>query len=225
MGTMQVGDRVMCISHEDAQAIHVYGSGVYEGEHPIGAEARGPLASMLRAQGGSNPRIKLDNGQTIWGCECWFGPIAEVAERLGGAQAAGKRICTGHDIDQVRVLYEGRHRRESFLNEMTMVAAKAWERDVAQAMDAISAALHGRPEHTVSVELVSAFLRTALSDGDADSGMRDLIRPYAERYLDQHASELAALGLDRETVLSGRALDGTLHEDLAVDTSGSPLVS
>lgn len=56
------GIRVYAIRDMDGSTIHLFGFGVYEGDFFNGAV------------GGSNPRIKLDNGQIVWGAECWWGP-------------------------------------------------------------------------------------------------------------------------------------------------------
>ena len=61
----KVGDRVTAVmaANKDTKTMRVFGSGVYDGDflHNVwGAEVL-------------NPRITLDNGKTVWGCECWWG--------------------------------------------------------------------------------------------------------------------------------------------------------
>lgn len=49
------------------------------------------LAAHILSGGGSisrNPRIRLDSGDILWGCECWWGPADEFvangyAEKFG----------------------------------------------------------------------------------------------------------------------------------------------
>jgi hypothetical protein len=56
------GDRVGAILRSDAEGkkIYIYGYGVYEGDF---------FVSGLLCP---NPRIKLDNGKTVWGYQCWW---------------------------------------------------------------------------------------------------------------------------------------------------------
>jgi len=65
----KVGQRVGALSHTDKKTSYLFGFGVYEGDHipPDGIGSGIP-----------NPRIKLDNGKTVYGCECWWGSEAEI---------------------------------------------------------------------------------------------------------------------------------------------------
>ncbi len=58
----EVGSRVGAIRNEDGETVFIYGYGVFEGRK----ECPG-LGGM------PNPFIRLDNGKTVWGCECWWG--------------------------------------------------------------------------------------------------------------------------------------------------------
>ncbi len=70
-----VGDRVGAIRDAKGDTANVYGFGVYEGEHPM------TIASGSEALVIPNPRIKLDNGKTIWGFQCWWGPEDAIKAR------------------------------------------------------------------------------------------------------------------------------------------------
>lgn len=62
----ETGDQVLII--EDCRDGHVATgqTGTYEGMHP-------------HPDGGwENPRIRLENGTAIWGCECWWTPIEKA---------------------------------------------------------------------------------------------------------------------------------------------------
>lgn len=63
------GDRVIAILSYDDQAGKVYsfGSGTYEGKFPL------PEWALGYNFGQENPKITLDNGDVVWGCECWWG--------------------------------------------------------------------------------------------------------------------------------------------------------
>lgn len=39
-----------------------------------------------------NPCLELDNGDTVWGMECWWGPEEEIRARLAAWERAGARI-------------------------------------------------------------------------------------------------------------------------------------
>lgn len=43
----------------------------------------GFLAEMVVELGHKNPKIKLDTGEVVWGCECWWGPTTEEKVAAG----------------------------------------------------------------------------------------------------------------------------------------------
>ena len=70
--TVKVGDRVgaICGRRKDG-VVDFYGYGTYAGEHvPVGAV--GFIADAIIGTGIKNPRIDLDDGAVVWGCECWW---------------------------------------------------------------------------------------------------------------------------------------------------------
>jgi len=72
----KIGERVVAISHSDDETIWLFGFGVYEGDF-VPEEVGGPLGvlgEMCREMNRGNPRIRLDNGKVIYGCECWWIP-------------------------------------------------------------------------------------------------------------------------------------------------------
>lgn len=76
------GDRVYAIRNTDdaTKTVHLYGYGVYEGDY-LPDSAGGNTAETVHVQGGDNPRIKLDSGKIVWGCECWWGPEQDFKSR------------------------------------------------------------------------------------------------------------------------------------------------
>jgi len=56
--------------------IKYYGHGVYAGDFKLP-----PTVGGFNF-GQENPRIDLDNGETVWGCECWWGPEEKFLERF-----------------------------------------------------------------------------------------------------------------------------------------------
>ncbi|MCP9209629.1 hypothetical protein [Streptomyces cucumeris] len=60
---------------------------VMEGLASLAREHAKPLeqrARELLAQMDLNPRLDLDNGSTVWGCQCWWMPEGMFAEFTGG---------------------------------------------------------------------------------------------------------------------------------------------
>jgi hypothetical protein len=80
MPSAQIGDRVMALRSADnnAKKVFVYGSGVYEGEQLFEHN------EGLKAAGFKNPCIRLDDGNTVYGMECWWGPEEAVKNRFEG---------------------------------------------------------------------------------------------------------------------------------------------
>lgn len=75
---MKKGDRVLAFAGRNSSgAIESFGSGVYEGEEVPPEGVIGPFGEMTTP----NPKILLDTGEVVWGCECWWGPEDKVKER------------------------------------------------------------------------------------------------------------------------------------------------
>jgi len=62
-----VGTRVFAVRDCTKEELNIFGFGIYDGdfEHPY--------AKRYDAPGLTNPRITLDNGSIVWGCQCWWG--------------------------------------------------------------------------------------------------------------------------------------------------------
>lgn len=67
------GMRVGAIQAIDADCVRFFGFGVYDGMLPVPDNP-----------GWFNPRITLDNGNTVWGYECWWGTESEIWAAIGG---------------------------------------------------------------------------------------------------------------------------------------------
>jgi len=103
----KIGDRVGAILGTDKgdEVIDFLGYGNYDGEHaPV--EAVGFMADCINDANKKapeiikNPRIKLDSGSIVYGCECWWGGADAVKKHLEGKTV--KLV----DIDQVREEYK-----------------------------------------------------------------------------------------------------------------------
>jgi len=71
------------------------GYGEHEGDHVPNKDAVG-MAGELHKHGVPNPRILLDDGKIVYGCECWWGEEEEIKKML-----EGKEIVL-IDIDEAR---------------------------------------------------------------------------------------------------------------------------
>ena len=99
------GERVGVIHMADEAHIELYGYGTYKGEEtpPKDLVEAGALFKHLGDK--PNPKILLDNGKVIWGCECWFGYEDEVRRGIEVVKARGKRIVEV-DIEEIRKGYQ-----------------------------------------------------------------------------------------------------------------------
>ena len=86
------GIRVGALLGTKDGVVEFLGYGVYEGDFKLPPEAGGFNF------GQENPRIKLDNGDIVWGCECWWGPEEEFKK---------KYIDTAKEVKVVSI-YEAR---------------------------------------------------------------------------------------------------------------------
>lgn len=75
-----MGSRVGAVLSANDDVIEVIGYGVYEGSQ---------MGSPL---GLPNPRIKLDNGEIVWGCECWWGSEDEIKAKVQHYLDHGRRV-------------------------------------------------------------------------------------------------------------------------------------
>jgi hypothetical protein len=75
---VKVGDRVGCFLSVVRPKALLLGYGTYVGEEVPPNEGLGSLTGYLSGQRLANPKIVLDSGDVVWGCECWWGPEEEI---------------------------------------------------------------------------------------------------------------------------------------------------
>lgn len=97
---MEKGGRVGAVLGSEEKVVQFLGYGVYEGDF-VPAEAVGFMADALRENDITNPKIRLDNGRIVYGCECWWGPEGAVKKRIEGWKTAGYQIVDV-DMDEIR---------------------------------------------------------------------------------------------------------------------------
>lgn len=73
---MKTGDRVGAIQKATGTAVYLYGYGEYMGDSI-------PTRGFFGDAGIENPTIRLDNGQVVYGFECWWSSEEKVKEMIG----------------------------------------------------------------------------------------------------------------------------------------------
>lgn len=75
---MKPGERAGAICSMNDGNLVLFGYGTYKGDLiPEGDNLQG-MPALLKENKVPNPRIDLDSGETVYGCECWWGPEDKV---------------------------------------------------------------------------------------------------------------------------------------------------
>lgn len=78
----EVGSRVGAIvSIKNGVALSL-GNGVYSGDEVPPSTPEMAHLRMFADNNIPNPKITLDSGGVVWGCECWWGPVDQMDKRL-----------------------------------------------------------------------------------------------------------------------------------------------
>jgi hypothetical protein len=104
--TKNIGGRVGALLGAKGRLVELLGYGTYDGHHPIDDDACGWMADALRENRDEglyceNPRITLDDGSHVWGCECWWGSEDDMHERIQEWADEG-RVIVRIDINELR---------------------------------------------------------------------------------------------------------------------------
>ncbi len=91
----KIGDRVGAILETTSDTVKLIGYGTYVGDEIPHAKVAG-MGEILREMEHTNPKIQLDSGQDVFGCECWWGAEATVRAVIGD------RLIVVVDIDNIR---------------------------------------------------------------------------------------------------------------------------
>lgn len=79
--TAEVGDRVGALISATDGKVEFLGYGEYVGEEVPPPDSLG-FGEILNDVDRENPKLELDNGETVYGCECWWGYEDKVKKRL-----------------------------------------------------------------------------------------------------------------------------------------------
>jgi hypothetical protein len=130
-----IGCRVFAIFQSKDGIAHYLGDGIYEGDFPPPGGKKPPTfeemladpevkkppglsEEQLRANHESfingplgtllykNPRIKLDNGDVVWGKECWWGALEQKDRALDGRTVVNVRIVRNDDGTPIHAVDE-----------------------------------------------------------------------------------------------------------------------
>ncbi len=89
------GERVGAVIGTENKEVRFLGFGVYEGDFKL------PKKALGFNFGQKNPKIKLDSGKVVYGCECWWCSEEGMNDKLKEWKKAKYKIINV-DIDQIR---------------------------------------------------------------------------------------------------------------------------
>lgn len=86
----KIGERVGAIIEavdkkdgKDVKIVRIAGYGVYEGDVMPDEENKVIFMGVdFAKEKRYNPKIKLDSGHVIWGCQCWWGPEERIKAEI-----------------------------------------------------------------------------------------------------------------------------------------------
>lgn len=77
--TIKINDRVGAMASASQDTVDLFGFGVYAGEEVPPEDVRFMGEPITKP----NTKIVLDNGQVVWGCECWWADEAKIKSLIG----------------------------------------------------------------------------------------------------------------------------------------------
>ena len=77
---VKIGSRVGVICKADEETMYMFGYGTYVGDE-VPTNAVGWMPDLMRETGITNPKLVLDNGDVVWGCESYWSAEQVVKER------------------------------------------------------------------------------------------------------------------------------------------------
>lgn len=98
---MKIGDRIGAILSSDEHEVRFLGYGTYLGEEVPPKEGPATPARYVSKIGHKNPKLHMDSGEIVWGCECWWSDIENVKNEMIVWRESGRRIIETKISDDV----------------------------------------------------------------------------------------------------------------------------
>lgn len=86
------GIRVGAILSSDAESVQFLGWGTYLGNFVPEDGGVALFGELLMKFDIANPKILLDNGDVVWGFECWWGPEEKIRKMIGSRRVESVSI-------------------------------------------------------------------------------------------------------------------------------------
>lgn len=87
----KVGGRVIALQSIKNNVAYSLGGGVFKG-YEIPNAVQFPHLRMFSENNIPNPRIDLDSGGVVWGCECWWGSEESVTAQLASKEVVSVTV-------------------------------------------------------------------------------------------------------------------------------------
>ena len=75
--------RICAVLKADDKDVYLIGYGSYVGDEIPDNNTVGPMAEILKQAKIKNPKLVMDDGSIVWGCECWWGDVDVANEFMG----------------------------------------------------------------------------------------------------------------------------------------------
>lgn len=87
------GERVGALVSIDGDVANLLGYGIYVGDEVPPDMGKGSFTGLMHSAKATNPKLVLDTGDVVWGCECWWGSEQAIKKRLESLQVKEVRIA------------------------------------------------------------------------------------------------------------------------------------
>lgn len=88
-----MSQKVIALLSANEKEVISFGEGDYVGDEiiPKDLNIKG-FGEIIKEAGIPNPKIVLDSGEIVWGCECWWGPKDKVQEKIDTYISNGSKL-------------------------------------------------------------------------------------------------------------------------------------
>lgn len=98
MARVKHGERVgVILGSKPDGSLDFLGYGTYVGDEVPPDEGGGSMTGMLHEAQCTNPKLVLDNGDVVWGCESWWGSEESVRAKVAS------HVAGGGTVNEVRI--------------------------------------------------------------------------------------------------------------------------